>query len=196
MTGVSVSDKVTMTEDVPCTTSWPAKMARKEADKDAMKRSERLGELFAVLVISLFGTYFIWLEVNGTGFFTPTFNNLDMVLFYGTLFYGMVPALARASTGRRNIIRPFDVVGNLLFIISASYFLLNWPFDFGHFADGLPQSMQFIFSWITNDLAQLLLMLGVLLTIFLAGWTSTQYYFVRRELQARKLGKTGAGPAP
>lgn len=185
-----------MTENVFCTTSWPAKMARKEADKDAMTRSERIGEFFAVLVISIFGTYFIWLEVNDTGFFTPAFNNLDMVLFYGTLFYGVAPALARASTGRRNIIRPFDVVGNLLFIVGASFFLSNWPFDFGHFADGLPQSMQFIFSWITNDLAQLLLLLGVLLTIFLAGWTSTQYYIVRRELRARKLGKTGAGPAP
>jgi len=184
-----------MVDQVFCTESWISKVARKEADRDRLRLSERLGELFAVLIISLIGIYFISLQVNDTGFFTSSFSNFDVVPFYGALFYGVVPSLARAIWGRRNRIRPFEIIGNGLFIISGSYFLTHWSFDFSNFSHGLPHSLQSILSWVTDAIAQDLLLLAVVITFFVAAWTSAQYYFVRGELQARERAKAGDKPS-
>lgn len=175
-----------MPEAVFCNESWTKRMAKKQADRDRLRNGERIGELFAALVISLIGSYFISLQVDKTGFFTPSFGTLDAVLFYGTMFFGIVPALGRALFGRRNAIRPVDFVGSVLFIVSASWFLTHWAFDFSHFADGLPQSLRFIISWVTDGLAQALLAIALALTVLVAIWTALQYYIVRQELKARK----------
>jgi hypothetical protein len=180
-----------MADKVFCTEPWIMRMARKEADRDVLKLSERVGELAAFLVITLIGIYFIALQVEGTGFFAPSFSAFDMALFYGALFYGLVPSLTRAATGRRNLARPLDVAGSVLFIISGSYFLTHWAFDFSHFADILPQSLQFVLSWVTNEIAQGMILLGLAIALVLTAWTSAQYYFVRQELQARMLVKAG-----
>jgi hypothetical protein len=182
-----------MAEKVFCNESWLVKMARKEADRDFLKLSERLGELFAILVISLFGIYFISLQTGDTGFFTSSFSDFDAVLFYATLFYGVLPAITRLALGRRNMVRPLDIVGGALLIISGSYFLTHWAFDFTYFAVDLPQSIQFIFSWITNDIAQDLLLIGVVIATIIMIWTIVQYYFIRNELRKRASSKAEVG---
>jgi hypothetical protein len=181
-----------MTDKVFCTESWAVRMARKEADRDVLRSSERLAELISVLLISLFGIYFIWLQVNDAGFFTASFSDFDMVLFYATMFYGLVPALTRLAVGRRNVARPLDVIGSVLFIISGSYFLTHWAFDFSYFSVGLPESIRFIFAWITNEIAQDLLLIAVVISVFVLFWTITQYYSVRKELQKRASLKAEA----
>ncbi len=164
--------------------SWTEGVARKEAARDVLRTGERIGEGIGITIIFLIFLFFVDNQTDDTGFFTSEFGTTEMVLFYGSLLFGMVPPFLRILLGKRNQVRPVELIGNGFFIIAASYLLFVFPFDFGHLADLLPESLKFIFDWITNDIAMLLLSVVIPIVIAVSLWTAFLYIIVRDWMRA------------
>jgi hypothetical protein len=168
--------------------TWTESIATKECARDRLRLGDLFGEAFAIGATLLVALFFIANQLQETGLFTSDFGNLEMVLFYVPMLFGLVPPFVRLVTGRRNLARPFEVAGSILFMLGASYLLAVWPFDVTHLADLLPQSLRFLLDWITNDLAQLLTAFAIFITLLVSIWTFFLYISVRERL--------GRGPSP
>ena len=164
--------------------SWTQGIAKREAARDVMRNSERVGEAFAILFFYLVILFFAVNQVDDTGFFTSDFGTTEMVLFYGGLIFGMVAPVLRLILGRRNQVRPVELISNGFFIIAASYLLSVFPFDFAHFPDLLPEGIQFMADWITNDIAMVGLSIIIVIVMIVSVWTAFLYIVVRDWLRA------------
>ncbi|HUL39887.1 MAG TPA: hypothetical protein VLU38_06315 [Methanomassiliicoccales archaeon] len=164
--------------------SWTESIAKREAARDVMRNGERVGEAFAILFFYLVILFFVVNQVDDTGFFTTGFGSTEMVLFYGGLIFGMIAPILRLILGRRNKVRPVELISNGFFIIAASYLLSVFPFDFAHFPDLLPEGIQFMFDWITNDIARVGLSIIIVIVIIVSVWTAFLYIVVRDWLRA------------
>lgn len=162
---------------------WFVGWAGRRAMKDRMRISERIGEVF-VVVISLIVFLFLYEnQIHGVAFFMSSFGTLAEFFFYGPLFVEVVLSLARAMYGHRNAIRPFDCLGGF-FLAAASFWLLSaFPFDFAQFGMMFPPSIQFIFGWLTDDIGRILLALGGVLSLLNAFYTAVLYSGVRGQLE-------------
>ena len=164
--------------------SWTESIAKREAARDVMRNGERVGEAFAILFFYLVILFFVVNQVDDTGFFTTGFGSTEMVLFYGGLIFGMIAPILRLILGRRNKVRPVELISNGFFVIAASYLLSVFPFDFAHFPDLLPEGIQFMFDWITNDIARVGLSIIIVIVIIVSVWTAFLYIVVRDWLRA------------
>lgn len=159
-------------------TGWTEGIARKEAAKDLLGMGERIGEMVAIILGLLFLLFFVANQIQETGFFTSDFGATEMVLFYGVLILGMVPPFLRMFLGRRNIVRPVEIICNLFFIVATTYLLWVFPFDFDHLADLLPTNLQFILDWITNDIAVWFMSIITVIVVIVTVWTAFLYIAV------------------
>jgi len=164
------------------TKNWFARRVEAEAKKDTLPYSERVGNIVAVVVIILVVLYFAAHQMWSTGFFTSKFGSAEMFLFYASLLYGLVPTSIRGLVGRKNLARLFDVFGSVLFTITLVWLYVIFPFDFAYFADVLPSFLRFLLQWISNDIARVLMMLGIIVAPVMAVYTVILYVFVRKEL--------------
>ena len=153
-----------------------------EAKKDILPYSDRVGNLAAIVVIVLVTSYFVAHQMWTTGFFTSKFGSLEMILFYGVLIYQLVPTTLKALFGRKNNARFFEIFGSVFGTVALAWFLVVFPFDFTYFADVLPSFLRFLLQWISNDIARVLMMLGLIVAPIMAVYTAVLYVFVRREL--------------
>ena len=100
----------------------------------------------------------------------------------------MILSLARAAYGRRNALRPFDCV-NALFLAVASFWLYSaFPFDFSHFGEMFPSSIQFLFGWLNNDIGHVLLALAGAVSLINMVYTLFLYSAVRGHLRHQTTG--------
>lgn len=90
--------------------NWFARQVEREAKKDVLPRSERFGSGIGVLAILLITLYFVVHQMSSTGFFTSKFGPAESLLFYIALLFGMIPAAARGVVGRKNVLRPLDLL--------------------------------------------------------------------------------------
>lgn len=146
-------------------------MARNNEILDA---GQRAGEIVAATIVLLILGFFLYHQIENTGFFTPSFNGWEMFAFYGSIMISLVPPLARAAIGRRNPVRPIEAFSNLFFAFATLWLLLVFPFNFAHFSDALPVEARFLFFWLTNDIAKFAFVLAIL-----ASFTSAVYNIVR-----------------
>jgi hypothetical protein len=164
--------------------SWADNIAKKEADRDVLSSSARFGGAISIVIIFLIFLFFVSNQIQDTGFFTSEFGTIEMAFFYGSLLFGMFAPLLRMFLGKRNQVRPVELISNLFFVIAASYLLSVFPFDFTHLADLLPESIKFIFDWITNDIVMVALSLIIVLVIAVSIWTAFLYVIVRDWMRA------------
>lgn len=82
----------------------------------------------------------------------------------------------------KNFARLFDVFGTILGAVAIAWLFVIFPFDFAYFADVLPSFLRFLLQWISNDIARVLMVLGIIVTPIVAIYTAIIYVFVRREL--------------
>jgi hypothetical protein len=75
---------------------------------------------------------------------------------------------------RRNNIRPIKVFCNLFFAFASLWLLFAFLFKATHFADTFPSAIRFAFSWVTNDIARMVLGL-----MFVGGLISALVNIVR-----------------
>ncbi len=158
---------------------------KKEAEKDKLKDAERASQLVSWFFTGLAAWFLLTHWTQDTGFYTSEFDQLDALVLFGPLFFGVLPPLVRTLRGRKNIARPWDIFGSMLFVLSSAYFLCAFPFDMAYFAVPLPGSLQFLIDWVTEDIAKVVLVIGVIGGIFGIGWTTLTYFKVREILEHR-----------
>lgn len=110
-----------------------------------------------------------------TGFFTARFGSLAAFLLYASIILGVAGPVARSVTGSRNSARPPEIFASIFSTISSIFLLASFPFNFMHFGDVMPDFLRFLVSWITNDIAWILLAIGTVGGIFFVGVTTVLY---------------------
>lgn len=174
-------------DETKATENWFVRHAEKEAKKNAIPFSERVGSAVAIVIIVLVALYFVAHQTRSTGFFTSKFGSVEMFLLYGTLLYQIVPTSLIALYGHKNLARLFEVFGSFWGIAAIVWLFMVFPFDFAHFADVLPSSLRFLLQWISNDLVKVLMALGIIASPIVAIYTAALYVFVRKELSKQTL---------
>ena len=172
------------------TKNWFARRAEAEvkAKKDTMPSSERIGSIVGFVIVFLVVLYFVAHQTGFTGFFSSKFNTLEMLLFYGSLLFGIFcTVLGPVRVRHKNLIRLGDVFFNITVTVALIWLFVMFPFDFAHLADVLPSFLRFLLQWISNDIARVLMVLGSIAAPIMAIYFAILYVFVRRELSKRTL---------
>jgi hypothetical protein len=155
--------------------------AKAEADK-GVPRNDRAVGIIIVAVSFLLMLYFIAHETESTGFFTSAFRMLEMVMLYGNLTAWIITGALEGFLGQRLLSRLFDAFGGIVFmVVSLAWLLVVFPFNFSYFADVLPVSLRFLLQWISNGIAQGVLVLGIILLIVAAVYSPIAYKFCQCE---------------
>jgi hypothetical protein len=156
----------------------------KEAQRDYIKPSQKGGEMATLIGIILVTFFFYAHQAGSTGFFTPSFGALVQFLFYSSIVTGMLGPITRMATGRRNAARPPELVASIFWIVASIWLLIVFPFNFAHFADVIPDSLGFLVSWVTNEIARILIILGTLGGVVFAGINALLYVKVKAILES------------
>ncbi|UCF58993.1 MAG: hypothetical protein JSV15_00780 [Candidatus Bathyarchaeota archaeon] len=173
--------------ETKATKNWFTRHAEAEAKKDTLSYSERVGNIVGVVVGFLIVLYFVAHQTGATGFFTSKFGTLEMLLFYGSIMYGIVSSALKGLFGRKNLVRLFDVFGAILDLVAIAWLFVVFPFDFTYLADVLPSFLRFLLQWISNDIARVLMVLGIIAVLIMAIYNAMFYVLVRRELSKPTL---------
>ncbi|MCD6241198.1 hypothetical protein J7K27_06750 [Candidatus Bathyarchaeota archaeon] len=162
--------------------NWFVRRVEKEAERDVMRFSERLGGIVAIVIITLATLFFVAHQMWSTGFFTSKFGLTEMLLFYSSLLYGFVPNSIKCLFGRRNLVRLFEVFGAILTSIALVWLYIIFPFNFFHLADVLPAFTRFLLQWISDNIARFFMIIGIIVTPISAIYHATLYVSVREKL--------------
>jgi hypothetical protein len=177
-------------------TGWWRKRVFREADRERVGMGERIGGAIGAFFIVLVFVLLIDIQNQDVGFFTAEFGPLEQALFYGSLLYGLFPNLLRLITGSRNLSRLADAVGSIIFVIAGSYLLIVFPFDFPALVQYLFGSASSAFSWITNDLVQVVWMIGIVISALSAAYNIPLFVSVHRELRSRRYAAANTTTVP
>ena len=165
--------------------SWFSR-AKSEADK-GIPDSERVVGIGIVVVSILMVLYFAAHQTWSTGFFTETFGTLEMIMLYGSLIFWIISSGLEGVLGQRLLSRLFDVFGGVIFVtIGLAWLLVVFPFEFAHFAEVLPDSLRFLVQWISNDIARVLMVLGIIVFAVAAVYSPIAYGFVSKKRFGRE----------
>jgi hypothetical protein len=165
----------------------------RRVERDRMRIGERFGEVVGVFVSLLILLFFWENQVRGTGFFTSAFRLPEQFLFYGPAVFGVLVSLARAVYGRRNAIRPLEIL-QAAFLVTAAFWLYSvFPFDFAHFTDLLPGAIRPAFFWATDAVASIVLLLAGIGSLANLVYTSVLFATMRAQLARGLQGTTGDG---
>lgn len=149
--------------------------ARRKGNNEFLDLGQRFGEIVAAVIVLLILAFYLYHQTSNTGFFTAKFGGWEMFAFYGPIILSLVPPIGRAVIGRRNPIRPYEAAGNIFFAFALLYLLIVFPFNFAHFSDALPTFLRFTLSWVTNDIAKVVLALAVAGGLISAGYNIVKY---------------------
>ncbi|HZY46379.1 MAG TPA: hypothetical protein VFE96_01165 [Candidatus Bathyarchaeia archaeon] len=135
----------------------------------------RVGELVATtlvacLVAGFYGAHLAW----STGFFTSAFTPVLAVLFFTSIFWPIANVACKAITFRKDVRALVEWMGAALFAGETAWVYAVFPFNFTHLADVLPPPMQFILSWLTNDIGRILVALILVASIIALAVTSVK----------------------
>ena len=157
-------------------------MVEKEASRDQLERGDVIGEVVGIILTLVVAYYLIGLYQSGSEFYTYRFGDIDAVIFFGIALLGIVPGLTKMMFGCRNVARPIEVAISILVLLAAAWFLTQFPFDFSHLADGLPDAWRFLLSWISDGLAKVGMALAILVSLFLIPYNLLIYIGVKKRL--------------
>lgn len=160
--------------------SWWSKSVEKEKD-DTMEYSQRVGGTVIFLLGILGMLFFVAHQTWSTGFFTSKFGSLEILFLYGYLIAVMVSGILFGLLGRKHLSRYFDVFGGLFFsIVAITWLLVVFPFEFTYFAEVLPDFLRFFIQWVSNDIARILMVLGILVHLLGQVWMGALFVGVRK----------------
>lgn len=134
-------------------------------DKNVLNIPDRIGEIVGIIAITLFASYFGYLDWSDSGFMTVKFGFLEAVLFYGSFAASILASASRAIIGRRDKTRPFELASNIYTAVAALWFLNVFPFNFTHIVDPFPEYVRIIFSWHPNFFGWLVILISALASI-------------------------------
>jgi hypothetical protein len=110
---------------------------------------------FTALVFSFYIAHY----VMSTGFFTSSFTPVLAAIFYTSVLWTIVNVSFKAVTPRKDIVALAELVGSVLFTVTAGWFFVAFPLNFVHVADVVPGPLQFLFTWLTNDIGRIIVAL-------------------------------------
>ncbi len=161
---------------------WVWDRAEKEAKTDVLSFPERMGQPFAIVGFLFLIAFIAIHETNPTGFLTDDFGTVAAILLYGMLIVGIPPAIIRFFTGRKNPARLFEACGLAFCFVAEFYLLVVFPFNFAHFAEPLPGSLEFMLDWVSGTFARLMLGFAVLMSAIFSIHNLLLYFAVRERL--------------
>ena len=160
--------------------------AKAEANK-GVSNSDRFTGIFLVVVSVLLILYFVAHQMGSTGFFTPKFGALEMLMLFGSLAAWITTGSLDGILSQRLLSRLFDVFFGLIFLtISLIWLLLTFPFNFTYFADVMPDFLRFLVQWISDDIARGIMVVGIILLIVAEIYSPIAYKFVNIKLSTSK----------
>ncbi len=173
--------------ETEATESWFSRRVEEELKDLASKaRSHPRIAIAGAVVLTLIVLYLIAHQLSSTGFFTATFGTFEMLLLYGSLIEWIVVAALEAF-GRKNLSRDIDAFGGIIFVtIGGAWLFVVFPFEFAYFADVLPDFLRFLVQWISNDIARVLMVLGIIVMAVAAVYTPIAYGFVGKKRSKRE----------
>jgi hypothetical protein len=161
--------------------SWFSRRVEEELEV-AIPNNERVTAIAIVVFGVLMVLYFVAHQMWSTGFFTATFGTLEMLLLYGTLICWTISS-ALLLIDRKHLSRDLDSFGGLIFATVANTWLfMVFPFELAYFADALPDFLRFLVQWISNDIARVLMVLGIIMHLVLAVYSTILRVSVRKAL--------------
>ena len=167
------------------TESWFSR-GKEEADK-GIPYYERVVGVAIVVVSVLMVLYFVAHQTGSTDFFTTKFGAIEIIMFYGSLIFWIVTAGLEGVLGQRLLSRLFDTFGGIIFAaVATTWLLVVFPFEFTYFADVLPDFLRFLVQWISNDIARVVMVLGIILYLGAAVYAPIAYGFVRKKRSKRE----------
>ena len=161
--------------------SWFSR-AKAEADKGIPKneRIAGIGFFFAGSVLMVL--YLAAHQIGSTGFFTSKFGTVEMIMLYGSWIAWIITSGLEGVLGQRFLSRLFDTFGGIIFIaVATAWLLVVFPFEFAYFADVLPDFLRFLVQWISNDIAEVLMVLYIIVMGFAAVYAPIAYGFIRKK---------------
>jgi hypothetical protein len=160
--------------------------AKKDAEKPLPLNERVFGiaiVIFSILMIIFFTSH----QINSTGFFTSKFGALEMLLFYAFWIFWITTATLEAILSQRLMSRIIDTFGGIFFcVISIAWLVVVFPYEFTHLADVLPKSIRFLVSWISNDIAKIIMILLVIAHLAAAIYSPFAYKFADMKRLKRK----------
>lgn len=160
------------------------KSGTEKTEAEILAPSQRLAGLATLVAMALLFGFFAIHQLANMGFFTAAFGSFEKVCLYGPILVSFAPPIVRALSGRQNPARLFEVASNLALAIGSLWLAIAFPFNFAHLSDVLPGAIRFIFSWITNDVGRLILILQVIIGLVFAPLTIFTFFSVRRRTSA------------
>jgi NADPH:quinone reductase-like Zn-dependent oxidoreductase len=166
--------------------SWYSR-GKAEADK-GIPKDQRIVGVAIVVVCVLLLLYFVAHQTWSTGFFTNTFGPLEIFMFYGHLAFWIITAGLEGVLGQRLLSRLFDTFGGIIFAaVAIAWLLVVFPFEFAYFADVLPDFLRFLVQWISNDIARVAMVLGIIVYVGAAIYAPIAYGFVGKKRSKREV---------
>jgi len=157
-----------------------------EAEK-GIPYGERVVGIAIVVFSVLMVLYFVAHQMRSTDFFTVRFGTLEMLMLYGFWGFWIVSAGLEGVFGRRLLSRLFDAFGGLIFAtIAIAWLFVVFPFEFAYVADALPDPLRFLVQWISNDIARVLIVLGIIVHLSAAVYSPIAYKFVGKKRPRRE----------
>lgn len=163
---------------------WLLEQADKEADREYLSNGERIGEAVALVASVLMIAFFAIHQTRPTGFFL---DDTAPVLIYLVLAYGMVPSAVRMIFGSRNIARPLEAIGMLIFLVVAVYLLAEFPFEMSRLAQPLPHDLEFLLDWVPASLAKWVMGVGAVACAFFGPYTLLLYPTIKKILAEEEV---------
>ena len=171
--------------ETQATESWFSR-GKAEAEK-GIPKSERIVGIAIVVFCVLMVLYFVAHQTWSTGFFTATFGTLEILMLYGSLVFWIVTAGLEGVLGQRLLSRLFDTFGGLVFAtVATAWLFVVFPFEFAYFADVVPDFLRFLVQWISNDIARVVMVLGIIGYLGAAVYAPIAYGFVGKKRSKRE----------
>lgn len=162
--------------------NWLNRQVKREAKTDRLTISERGGEVIAAIVLMAVLLFFVAHQMWSTGFFTSEFGSAEAFMVYAPISIGLVLSLSRVILGRKNILRPFGSLLSIFIAISSVWLLVVFPFAFSELANVVPGFLQFLLSWVSDSVGQILLVIAIVGAAVFTVYNAVLYVFVRQEL--------------
>lgn len=138
---------------------------------------------FTTLVFSFYMAHYAW----SSGFFTSAFTPLLAVLFFASVLYQFVTAISKAITPRKDVVALVELIGAALFATVAAWIFVAFPLNFSHLTDIVPTPIQFLLSWINNDIGRILVALALVGSVITLAVYSAKLAWRVSVQQYRKL---------
>jgi hypothetical protein len=156
--------------------------AKAEADK-GIPHFDRAFSFFMFVFSILLIIYFANHQMQSTGFLTKSFGLLEIIFLYGYSVFWIISAGLEGVLGQRLLSRMVDAFGGVIFGgICIIWLFFVFPFDFTNFAVVLPDHIRFLLVWISNDIARVIMLLGIILHISGAIYCPIAYKFVDKTI--------------